>query len=100
MKTSYLPLLPTGAVEQRGHMEPNGPRGAQGTPFTIFYKPCLGLLAAQAQMDSFYGVPGWFEEFSLSEELLWKLPYHLRRPQIPKLNQPESWTMILHKGKQ
>lgn len=84
--------------------------------YTIFYKDCLQLVVAQAQivvvqflvdLHPYNEFPGWMESFQLkyqkpaqsqSSSSLTDLAnesYYLRRRHLNSINQPKTWTMLL-----
>ncbi len=78
------------------------PEGTTTSPFTIFYKDCLQILAYDANLITSellrdlhpYDEPwGWHENFSIQAEWAFE-PYYLRRRQL-MFDGPKSWTAIL-----
>jgi hypothetical protein len=74
------------------------PTPLAGTPFTISYKECLGMLTAQAMLvvtEVLYDLhgpdqfPGWSEEFQFDGE-----PYFISRRLSKILNHPKSYTHL------
>lgn len=74
-----------------------------GTPFTIFYKDCLQLLASQAeiiisenleQLHPYNAFPGWWARFTLSsdrKDLTLNTSYFIRRRFSPAFRLPKSY---------
>ncbi len=75
------------------------PEPILGTPYTVFYKECLGVIIQQAGIivSEFlvdlnpYGLyfPGWIERFSMTGESIYE-PYFFRRRQLKPFNNPKT----------
>lgn len=83
------------------------PSALSGTPYTIFYKPCLQQATEQAtivnteMLLNFHPYDeylGWLELFDVTPiyEYEFKEPFMLRRRKLKFINHPKSWTALIY----
>jgi hypothetical protein len=82
------------------------PGGTTTFPFTIFYKDCVNIIAQNAAyvvdeilegMHPYNEFPGWTERFWLdAQNEGGKQFYSIDRRHLKFINQPKSWTVLLH----